>query len=54
MARTAIPITHYRILAKEQPTATHRLVALRSSRRATYDDSFWGGVAFVAVLAGPA
>ena len=32
IARTAIPITHYRILTKEQPAATPRLVALRSSR----------------------
>jgi hypothetical protein len=31
MARTAIPITHYRILAKQQSAATPRLVAF--SRR---------------------
>jgi hypothetical protein len=31
IARTAIPITHYRILSKEQPAATPRLVANRSS-----------------------
>jgi hypothetical protein len=29
VARTAIPITHYRILSKQQPAATPRLVALR-------------------------
>jgi hypothetical protein len=32
IARTAIPITHYRILAKEQPAATARLVAEHSRR----------------------
>jgi hypothetical protein len=32
IARTAIPITHYRILAKEQPAATARPVAERSCR----------------------
>ena len=30
IARTAIPITHYRILTKEQPAATARLVAKHS------------------------
>jgi hypothetical protein len=36
VAKTAIPITHYRILGKEQPAVTYRLVAKRScwSRRA--------------------
>ena len=29
IARTAIPITHYRILTKEQLAATARLVALQ-------------------------
>jgi hypothetical protein len=29
VARTAIPITHYRILSKQQPAATPRLVAKR-------------------------
>ncbi len=32
VARTAIPITHYRILSKQQPAATPRLVA-KGSRR---------------------
>jgi hypothetical protein len=27
VGKSPIPITHYRILAKQQPTATHRLVA---------------------------
>ena len=35
IARTAIPITHYRILTKKQPAATARLVATRSSADAS-------------------
>jgi hypothetical protein len=27
VAKTAIPITHYRILGKQQPAVTYRLVA---------------------------
>ena len=43
-ARTAMPITHYRIiLTKEQQPATARLVALRSSAKPPPDDCFLDG-----------
>jgi hypothetical protein len=41
IARTAIPITHYRILTKEQLAATARLVAKHSLGRSAGDDSCW-------------
>jgi hypothetical protein len=31
VAKTAIPITHYRILGKQQPAVTYRLVANQES-----------------------
>ena len=56
IARTAIPITHYRILTKEQLAATARLVAKRSSgcyaggpllrRRCDRAEVMWAGDSF--------
>jgi hypothetical protein len=40
IARTAIPITHYRILTKEQPAATARCVAERGRRWRRSRDHF--------------
>ncbi len=40
VARTAIPITHYRIPSKQQPAATRRLVANHASRVGPADACF--------------
>jgi len=38
VAKTAIPITHYRILDKQQPAVTYRLVAKEWRRRQHLDE----------------
>ena len=40
VARTAIPITHYRILTKEEPAATVRPVARQSRRAGAADEPY--------------
>jgi hypothetical protein len=51
IARNPIPITHYRILAKQQPAATARPVAKQSLVLAT-PDRFYVAIAMADLFAG--